>query len=340
MFCTLQRCTGIEHMYCGSTAPQSKGLFVSSDEAVIDELGCAASYDHKLTMFYEHMFQSAATICSKCHPVVLALMFCTTERCTYFQSTSITGFVCVESNAAVNGELGSAAHCIFDWTSWLSKQSQAVCMRPNYIKHPDMLALVSCTSECCTWTGHICCGCSAQQSQGMYHNMKQWLMIWDAQHTHHQCITLSDHVVSFNSHPIQQVPVHQAPSCACIDVARIWALHWKWAHTLWFQCSSVTRSVSSNPAVSEELHSVKGLWLRGAQHISSPIYDVLWTWCLGQQPPCAANPSHQALRCACIAFLHIWAPCFDWVSHGAFVWQAVVLQTDHNGAAWTKSHCR
>jgi len=81
---------------------------------VIDELGCAASYDHKVMMFYEHMFQSAVTICSKCHPVVLALMFCTTERCTYFQSTSITRFVCVESNAAVNGELGSAAHCIFD----------------------------------------------------------------------------------------------------------------------------------------------------------------------------------------------------------------------------------
>ena len=53
----------------------------------------------------------------------------------------------------------------------------------------------------------------------------------------------------------------------------------------------------------------------------------------------AASTSHQALRCACIAFLHIWAPCFGWVSHGAFVWQAAVLQTDRDGAAWTKSHC-
>ena len=50
---------------------------------------------------------------SKCHPVVLAEMFCTNERHTYFQSISITRFVCIESIAAVNGELGSAAHCDF-----------------------------------------------------------------------------------------------------------------------------------------------------------------------------------------------------------------------------------
>ena len=61
--------------------------------------------DHQMMMFCEHMSQSAP------HPVVLALMFCTTERHTYFQSTSITRFECVQSNAAVNGELGSAATC-------------------------------------------------------------------------------------------------------------------------------------------------------------------------------------------------------------------------------------
>ena len=35
-----------------------------------------------------------APIRGKCHPVVLALMFCTTERCTYFQSTLVTRLVC------------------------------------------------------------------------------------------------------------------------------------------------------------------------------------------------------------------------------------------------------
>ncbi len=44
----------------------------------------------------------------------------------------------------------------------------------HYIKHPDVLALVLCTSERCTGTGHIrCCGSSAHQSQGLYHQMKQ-----------------------------------------------------------------------------------------------------------------------------------------------------------------------
>jgi hypothetical protein len=33
---------------------------------------------------------------------------------------------------------------------------------------------------------------------------------------------------------------------------------------LWFQYASVTRSVSSNPAMIEELNSVKGVGFRGA----------------------------------------------------------------------------
>ncbi len=69
-----------------------------------------------------------------------------------FQYTWPTSFVCVKLIAAVHGELGSAAQCNFHWISCLSKQWQAVCMRPNYIKHPDALALVLCTFERCTGT--------------------------------------------------------------------------------------------------------------------------------------------------------------------------------------------
>ena len=48
-------------------------------------------------------------------------------------------------------------------------------------------ALVLCTSERCTGTAHIrCCGSSAHQSQGLYHQIQQWLTIWDAQHIYHQ----------------------------------------------------------------------------------------------------------------------------------------------------------
>ena len=64
------------------------------------------------------MFKSGSvrnvSVSSMCHLIVLALRFCTTERDTYSQSTSFTSFVCVKSIAAVNGELGSAAH--FDFT--------------------------------------------------------------------------------------------------------------------------------------------------------------------------------------------------------------------------------
>ena len=51
-------------------------------------------------------------------------------------------------------------------------------MRPNDTKHPDMLALVFCTPERCSGTGHIrCCGSSAHQSQGLYHQNQQSLLI-------------------------------------------------------------------------------------------------------------------------------------------------------------------
>ena len=49
----------------------------------------------------------------------------------------------------------------------LSQSAATIRSKCHYIKHPDMLALLLCTSERCTWTGHICCGCSSHQSQGL-----------------------------------------------------------------------------------------------------------------------------------------------------------------------------
>ncbi len=96
-----------------------------------------------------------------------------------------------------------------------------------------VLALVLCTSERCTETEHICCcGSSAHQSQGLYPQLKLWLMIRDAQHIHHQLMMFYDHVVSVSSHNMQQVSAHQAHSCACVDVLHIWALYLNWAHIM------------------------------------------------------------------------------------------------------------
>ena len=268
------------HICCGCSAHQSQGLSVSSDEAVIDELGCAAFFIFSWWCFMSRISESAppalyaavqlcsiiwsssdyvsrthvtiiSPIRSKCHPVVLALMFCTTERCTYFQFTLVTGLVCrvrqssgwwsmiciifhhplmmfdqhthlclhwcfahliavleLGTYVAVvpvrishkvciirfSSDSWSGMRSIFiiNWCCLLTKLSQSAATirsKCHYIKHVDVLALVVCTSERCTGTAHIrCCGSSAHQSQGLHHQIQQWLMIWDAQHIHHQLI--------------------------------------------------------------------------------------------------------------------------------------------------------
>ena len=122
------RCTGTGHM-CTSVT----GSTCIITEAVIHELGCAASYDHQVIMWYEHMSQSAATIHSKCHPVVLALIVCTTERCTYFSPHESQG-LCVCSRMQQWMASRVLQRIAFS-TSCHRKQSQAVCMRhqaPRY----------------------------------------------------------------------------------------------------------------------------------------------------------------------------------------------------------------
>ena len=70
-------------------------------------------------------------------------------------------------------------------------------------------------------------------------------------------------------------------TCACIGFMHIWLLYWSWAHMLlWFQCASVTRSVSSDLAVIHDL---------GCAAYSSSTDVVFWPSCLSQQPPYAAS---------------------------------------------------
>ncbi|DBA65505.1 TPA: hypothetical protein ACH3X2_003214 [Trebouxia sp. C0005] len=87
----LELCTYAAVVQCTSVTRS-----VSSNSAVIDDLGCATYFsstddvsDHQLMM----LSPSAATIRSKCHQHVLALMFCTSVFCTLFQSTSVTKLV-------------------------------------------------------------------------------------------------------------------------------------------------------------------------------------------------------------------------------------------------------
>ena len=73
--------------------------------------------------------------------------------------------------------------CRFRWSSgWWS----GICI----INHQQLIMLYEHIHMCLHWCsahlsaalepGHICCGSSAPESQGLYHQMKQWLMIRDA----------------------------------------------------------------------------------------------------------------------------------------------------------------
>ena len=85
-------------------------------------ISCAASQIINWWCFVTMLSQSAATISSKCqhikHTVVLALMFCTSERCTWTGHmccslwTAITRSLCTCLHEAATDELGSAAYCI------------------------------------------------------------------------------------------------------------------------------------------------------------------------------------------------------------------------------------
>ena len=205
------------------------------------------------------------------------------------------------------------------WTSCLSKQSQVVCMRPNYIKLPYMLALLLCTSEHCIWTGRICCGCSAHQSQGLSVSPNQAVTEGLSSRFHHQLMIFCEQNVSVRSHHTQHVSLavlfctserctlFQSTSvlcvesdeavlgeiwsaywwcffsiltCACVAVMHIWALYLDWAHMLWLQCTSVTWSVSSDEATIDDL---------GCAACSSSTHHVLRACCLSQQSPYAAS---------------------------------------------------
>ena len=84
--CKSERCTWTGQMCCGCSAHQSQGLSAS------DELGWAADFIISWWRVMSRVSQSAA---SKCHPLVLVLMFHTSERCTWLQSTSVTRCMCV-----------------------------------------------------------------------------------------------------------------------------------------------------------------------------------------------------------------------------------------------------
>ena len=75
---------------------------------------------------------------------------------------------------------------IINWwcsMTMLSLSAATICNKCQHIKHTVVLALMFCTSECCTWLGtyHVRCAQSHYLCVLVY--MKQHLMSWDLQHT-------------------------------------------------------------------------------------------------------------------------------------------------------------
>ena len=99
---------------------------------------------------------------------------------------------------------------------------------------------------------HICCGSSAQQSQGQ---MKQWLMIWDAQHIHHQ-LTLLSWLCCLSQQP---------PYAASVSTQL--CFHWFSAHL-----SVVLHKIFLHSPMKQQLMSLD------LQHIASSTKDVVQFW--------------------------------------------------------------
>ena len=92
-----------------------------------------------------------------------------------------------------------------------------------------------------------------------------------------------------------------SPTCACIDVLYIWALYFNWAHLLWLQCTSVTRSICI-------IRSSNDWWagLGSRFHHQLMMFHEQNVWVSGH------HTQQVSPTCACNDVLHIWALDFNW----------------------------
>ena len=143
------------------------------------------TFHHNLMMFDEHTH--------------LCLHWCYAHLCAVqelgricwgLQCTSVT--MSVSSDEAVIDDLGCAAYS----SSTDMFSDHVVSVSRHYAQRVWLNQALTCTcigfmhlSALYRSLAHILLSSSAHQSQGLYHHMKQWLMIWDDQHIHHRLMT-------------------------------------------------------------------------------------------------------------------------------------------------------
>ena len=161
----------------------SQGLCVESDKAVVGEIWSASYF----TINWWCLISILTCACIG----VLHIWALYRNLGTYAEvPVHISHNVCIIRFSS-DWWSGMCSIFIINWWCFLTILSQSPLYAASVTTSSTQMCLhwFLCTSERCTGTGHIrCCGSSAHQSQGLYHQMKQWLMIWDAQHIHHQLI--------------------------------------------------------------------------------------------------------------------------------------------------------
>ena len=148
VLCTSERWTATGHICCwGPSAHQSHGA------------GLGNVLHHQLMLFCERNPLVIGAKSNKCHTIVLALMFNTSERCTFSQATPVMQLVSSQMKQwllSLNLQFSTSTDDV-RWTYWV------------------VLALLMCTSKHCGGSGHTCC--CRSHAQSMYHSMKRWLIM-------------------------------------------------------------------------------------------------------------------------------------------------------------------
>ncbi len=246
---------------------------------MIDELGCEAYFINSWSCCMSRMSESATPAASVTQ---LCLLCCSAQVSDVlcFSSHWSQGF-CVESDEAVLGEIWSASY--FTINGWcLISILTCACIGFMHIwllywSWAHMLLWFQCASVTRSVSSDLavihdlgCAACSSSTD----------VVFWPS--------------VSVSSHHTQQVSLHQARRCACIGCMHIWALYWNCAHMLlWFQCTSVTKSVSSNSAVIDDLGCAT--YLSSTDDVSDHVVPVS-----------SHHTQQVSPTCACIDVLHIY----------------------------------
>ena len=245
---------------------------------------------HQLMMFCEQDLSFISAIRSKCHLDVLALIFWTSERCTYFQATSVIRLVCqVRWSSGCWAWICNSHHQLMT-----SDQHTQLCLHWCNARLSTVVEVGTCAAAVPMHNSHKVCIITWSVD---------WLCAaysWSTHNAFWPCCR--------NHKPQMQ---QASPTCACIDVLHIWALYSNWAHLLWLQCTSVTRSIC--------IIRFSNDWSAG---LGSRFHHQLMMFHEQNVRVSGHHTQQVSPTCACSDVLHIWALNFRRICCGCSAHQS------------------